>query len=104
MNRNKIHSKDIEIELEANYAKLCGKYGQRNGDGDLSESDVSDDESLEAQGGFISDDIVAGVVLHEVKLTQFIILKLCQYESDQTVQLYLYFNDSSSMYIFCIEY
>tara|TARA_B100000768_G_C10967018_1_gene244145 strand:+ start:73 stop:522 length:450 start_codon:yes stop_codon:yes gene_type:complete len=65
-NRLTTHSKEMEVELKGDYAKLCGKDGRRNGEGELSGDDLSDDESLEAYDGFAGDDTSAGVVLHAV--------------------------------------
>jgi len=65
-NRLTTHSKNMEVELKGDYAKLCGKDGRRNGEEGLSGDDVSDDESLEAYDGFAGDDTDAGVVLHAV--------------------------------------
>ena len=46
----------MEVELKDKYAKLCGKDGKRNNEGDLCEGYESDDESLEAYDGFAGDD------------------------------------------------
>ena len=55
-NRKLTHSKEMEVELKDKYAKLCGKDGKRNNEGDLCEGYESDDESLEAYDGFAGDD------------------------------------------------
>lgn len=63
---NTAHSKEMEMELTWNCAKLCGKYRGRNGNGVLSEADVSDDDNLEVYDGFAGVDAGTGVVLCEV--------------------------------------
>ena len=50
-------SKDMEVKLKSNYAKLCGKLSgiNINGDGNSSDSDDSDDDDLEAYDGFAGE-------------------------------------------------
>ena len=50
-------SKDMEVKLKSNYAKLCGKLSgiNINGDGNSSDSDDSDDGDLEAYDGFAGE-------------------------------------------------
>lgn len=50
-------SKEMEMELKSNYAKICGKQNNRNntGDGSDSDSDESDGGDLEAYDGFAGD-------------------------------------------------
>jgi len=50
-------SKEIEMELKSNYAKLCGKHNGRNnsGDGNSSNSNENDYDDLEACGGFAGE-------------------------------------------------
>ena len=57
-NRNSIQSKEMDNELKTSYAKICGKIGERNGGGVSSDSDDSDDESLEAYNGFAGDSTI----------------------------------------------
>lgn len=64
-NKNTAYSKRIEIILKAKYAKLCSKIGRRNGDGKLSESDESDDESLDIYDCFSGDASVGNMELRE---------------------------------------
>jgi len=50
-------SKDMDVELKSNYAKLCGKLSSINinGDENSSDSDDSDDGDLEAYDGFAEE-------------------------------------------------
>lgn len=41
--------------MKLNYAKIYGKHSGTNGNGDLSESDESDDDNLASYTGFTGD-------------------------------------------------
>lgn len=52
-NINTAHSKGMKVELKDNCITICGESGREDSDVNKTETDNSDDESLEAYNGFV---------------------------------------------------